>query len=1085
MKPKKILIIGSGALHIGQGGEFDYSGCQAIKAIREEKIECVVLNPNIATIQTDPSFAGTIYLLPIEPYFVEKVIQKELIDAILLQFGGQAALNCGLVLHDSGILHKYQVQVLGTPIESIRFTEDRQLFAKKLQEINIFTPRSRVVLSCDEAINVACHQGFPVMIRTSFSLGGMGSAIVYNEIECRKVAQLALSFGSPIVVEESLKGWKEIEYEVMRDSQDNCVTICNMENIDPMGIHTGESIVVAPSQTLNDHEYQFLRNLSIKAVRHLGIIGECNIQFAFDARSGQYRVIEVNARLSRSSALASKATGYPLAYVAAKVALGYSLAQIKNKITQKTTAFFEPSLDYIVCKIPRWDLEKFDFVEHTIGTEMKSVGEVMGIGRSFGEAFQKAVRMLDIGRDAFDMEEAFEDVQNAIKIPTPKRIFAIIEGIKNGLSVADIEEWTGIDPFFLHEIKGLVTKYNQIHSHFPFLDSIGKDLMLEIKRAGFSDRMIGRLVNRSEESVRKLRKQLNIHPFLSQIDTFAGEYPAHTNFLYFSYSRQQGDFNPEGTHSNNSGENKKRIIVLGAGCYRIGTSVEFDWCTVHTIEAAKELGFEVIVVNNNPSTVSTDYDICDYLIFEEISVETILELYELFDAYGVIVSVGGQTSNNLALQLHEAGINILGTHPKFIDQAEDRQKFSTLLDHLNIAQPKWSRIYSRENVEASVASVGGFPILVRPSYVLSGAAMGVAYSFEDLDTFLINAFHTSGQYPVILSKYEENAREVELDAVANNGEIVVHVIEEHIENAGTHSGDATLVVPPFTLKPLIISQIKEIGVKLASQLQIKGPFNVQFLVKNDLIMVIECNLRASRSFPFASKATGINLMYHAACSMLGKELNTEPLLNSSLKNSIEQSTTSANVRLPSISEKGFAIKMSKFSFERLKKADPIKGVKMRSTGEVAGFGNTLHEALLSALLSTGIRIPSKGIFISCQRQCDLLDLLPAIRHLQSMGLKLFASKNTQRTLNGNNILFEEHEINYSMMTNFSEKIDLVICISNSEISTHLEEAYLLRRLAVDLSIPLLTNLEAAQEIIPTFNVSLEQIPILSLQDWQK
>ncbi|CAK0776244.1 carbamoyl phosphate synthetase subunit beta [Gammaproteobacteria bacterium] len=975
IKPNRVILLGSGALRIGQAGEFDYSGSQALKALREESIETVLINSNIATIQTDSGLADKTYFLPVEPYFVEKVIAKEKVDAVLLSFGGQTALNCGLYLEESGVFAEYGVRVLGTPVETIRMTEDRHLFAGKLSEIGVKTARSKAVYSVKEAIEAAHFIGFPTMMRSGFSLGGKGSAIVYNERECQQLAEMVFSSVSQILVEECLKGWKEIEYEVVRDNHDNCITVCNMENFDPMGIHTGESIVVAPSQTLDDYEHQMLRDIAIKTIRHLGVVGECNIQYALDPQSREYRVIEVNARLSRSSALASKATGYPLAYVATKIALGYDLTEIPNGITKVTTAFFEPAMDYIVCKIPRWDLDKFDGAGQNIGSEMKSVGEVMSIGRSFAEAVQKALRMLEIGVDGLDPDAFnFNDLYTALTIPTPRRIFAVAYALRNLMTVDEVHELTRIDRFFLYEIVRIVTLEQATRTHrLCNLDDLH---MRQLKKAGFSDHALGRLSGESEDSVREHRHRIGVRPYLSQIDTLAAEYPAETNFLYFTYGAQRSDVSPS---------ERPKILVLGSGCYRIGSSVEFDWCTVSAVKAAQELGYEVIMLNSNPETVSTDFDICEQLVFDEITLETVIELNDFYRPIGLLVSAGGQTPNNLALKLHKVGIHIFGTAPESIDNAEDRNKFSLLLDRLGVEQPLWVEADSSGDLEKKVRQMGGFPVLVRPSYVLSGAAMHVAYSMEELRSFLGKAVEISTEHPVIISKFEEASREVEFDAVACNGEIHLYSLAEHIENAGVHSGDATLVLPPQRLTIEAMKKIRLIGGRLAKALKITGPFNGQMLCRKNQVKVIECNLRASRTFPYISKALGVNFIREATALMLRGVGLSEKQPRSLLEMSY------------------VVVKSPQFSFARIKGADPRLGVEMSSTGEVACFGADVEEALLAAQLATGFKIPKKGVLVSVEQESERARIVNEIELLRRKGLVVYATPETA-------IVLREHRV---------------------------------------------------------------------------
>lgn len=1066
-KPKKVLILGSGALRIGQAGEFDYSGSQALKALKEEGIKSVLINPNIASIQTDDGLADKVYFLPVTTYFVEKIIEREKVDAILLSFGGQTALNCGLELEEKGILKKHKVRVLGTPVKTIRLTEDRHLFAEALKKIGVKTAISKAVYSTADAIAAAKKIGFPVMMRSGFSLGGKGSAIVYNEKECHELAEISFSSVSQILVEECLAGWKEIEYEVVRDGNDNCITVCNMENFDPMGIHTGESIVVAPSQTLDDYEYQMLRDVAIKTIRYLGIVGECNIQYALDPHSREYRVIEVNARLSRSSALASKATGYPLAYVAAKISLGYEMAEIPNAITKVTTSFFEPALDYIVCKFPRWDLAKFDNVDQTIGTEMKSVGEVMAIGRSFAEVIQKAIRMLEIGTAGLDSEAyKFDHLEQAVKTPTPKRIFAIAKAIQEGMTVDKIYELTKIDKFFLYEIARVVKIKKQI-TETKFL-SLNAEQIREVKKAGFADRFISKITGETESDIRKHRQNLGIRPHLSQIDTMAAEYPAETNFLYFTYANIKPDIIPT---------IKKKVIVLGSGCYRIGASVEFDWCAVSSVKAAQKLGYEVIMLNYNPETVSTDYDNCEQLVFDEIHLENVIELYEFEKPEGVIVSMGGQTPNNLALKLHKEGVKIIGTSPESIDQAEDRNKFSAHLDRINVNQPKWAEASSSEDTLEMVKRLGGFPVLVRPSYVLSGAAMRVADSPEELSVFLSNAVDVSPEHPVTISKFEGHAREIEFDAVAYKGEVKLFAITEHIENAGVHSGDATLVIPPQWITSEIMEKVKTIGELLAKELNITGPFNVQMLSRDHDVKVIECNLRASRSFPYISKALGVNFITEATSLMLSgkttRKISPDELMNS----------------------KYVVVKSPQFSFSRLKGADPRLGVEMASTGEVACFGKNRSEALLASLIASGFKMPKRGVFISLEQEGDRPGMSSQASLLIMIGLKIYATPETAEVFKKLGVECKSISVaemikddNHDELIEFlkSGKIDLIISVPGSGRVYTSQEGYLLRRLAVDLEISLLTDLRLTKATIQALSSHEEKdIAIKSWQEYHK
>ena len=1039
-KPKRVLVLGSGALQIGQAGEFDYSGSQALKALKEEKITTILINPNIATIQTSDELADRIYLVAITPEFVEKIIVQEEVDAILLSFGGQTALNCGLALHDRGVLAKYGIQVLGTPITSIRDTEDRRLFVERLREIDVATARSRAGHSFEEARAAAYEIGFPVMLRGGYALGGKGSGVVRAETELEGALGRAFAGGvRQVLVEDYLGGWKEIEYELVRDSRDNCISVCNMENLDPMGIHTGESIVVAPSQTLNDEEYQTLRSVAIRTIRHLGIVGECNIQFALDPHSTQYRVIEVNARLSRSSALASKATGYPLAYVAAKLALGYALPDIPNSITRRTTAFFEPALDYLVCKVPRWDLSKFYGASMRIGTEMKSVGEVMAIGRTFPEVIQKALRMLDIAVSGLEpLAFEFDDLRDALRNPTPLRIFAVARALWEGLSIDEIHELTAIDRWFLHSTQLIVDMHRRLTG---FGSPPTEELLREAKSLGFSDHAIEKLVGAPAGSIRELRKVHHVSPHFAQIDTLAAEFPAETNYLYMTYHACQHDVAPSW---------RKKIMVLGSGVYRIGSSVEFDWCCVNAAQAATALGYETLMVNCNPETVSTDYDVCDRLIFDEISLETVLDLYEHERPYGVLVSMGGQIPNNLAIRLHRAGVKILGTDPENIDKAEDRRKFSALLDQLGIDQPRWCHITDAGEAEQMVDRLGGFPVLVRPSYVLSGAAMSVAHEPNELRRILARASSVSPDHPVVMSKFESHAREVEIDAVAHEGEIVLWAISEHIEDAGIHSGDATLVLPPQTLYIATIRRIKRIAAKLARALSITGPFNVQFLAKHNAVKVIECNLRASRSLPFVSKVTGKNFAREAMRCMLG----------------VTQEQTNNSLDLDFV-----GVKVPMFSFSRLVGADPMLGVEMMSTGEVGCLGADLNEALLHGLLATGFRVPRKGVLLSLGPIADkywFADEVRVISH--ELKLPIYATAGTAEMLAEIDIpctpVGKKSGDGLSGLEVIDDgRVDLVIHVPREYDEYGRPDGYLIRRRAVDAGIPLITDLQLARAII--------------------
>ena len=1039
-KPKRVLILGSGALKIGEAGEFDYSGSQAIKAMREEGIYTVLVNPNIATIQTSEDMADKVYFLPVDPISVEQVMVREEVDAVTVSFGGQTALNCGVALDDAGVFQKYGVRVLGTPIDSVRDTEDRKRFVERLNEIGVKTARARACQSEAEVRDAVVAIGLPVILRAAYSLGGKGSRICETQAELDDALSRAFAGGiSQVLVEESLRGWKEIEYEVVRDARDNCITVCNMENLDPLGIHTGESIVVAPSQTLNNEEYQLLRTLAIKTIRHLGIVGECNIQYALDPESNDYRVIEVNARLSRSSALASKATGYPLAYVAAKIALGYTLPDLPNAITRRTSAFFEPALDYIVCKVPRWDLDKFVGVDKRIGSEMKSVGEVMAIGKTFPEVIQKALRMIDIGVTGIDPSAfTFEDLRAELKSPSPRRIFAVARALDQGMSVDEIHELSKIDHWFLYNIEDVVKTRRALQ------DASGKisaELLLRAKKMGFSDKGIGRVTARSEDDIRASRKKFGIAPHIAQIDTLAAEYPADTNYLYLTYHADTDDVQPSW---------RRKVLILGSGAYRIGSSVEFDWCSVNAVKAARELGYETIVLNYNPETVSTDYDVSDQLIFDEITFETVTELYEREKPEGVIVSMGGQVPNNIAIRLHRAGVKILGTSPESIDQAEDREKFSALLDTLEIDQPKWTTSTNVANIEKVAESLGGYPVLVRPSYVLSGAAMTVAHDPHHLVNYLTRAADVSPDHPVVISKFESNSKEIEVDAVADEGEIVLWAISEHIENAGVHSGDATLVLPPQKLYIETIRRIKKIARDIAAALKITGPFNIQFLARQNEIKVIECNLRASRSFPFVSKVVGTNFIREATRRMLGART---PVQNRALDLDY------------------VAVKAAQFSFSRLAGADPTLGVEMASTGEVGCLGDDLQEALLKAMLAVGWKYPKKGVLLSLGPVSEKTRFLEDAQILRSLGLALYATPGTLEVLRENGI---EAEIAYKYTDQKSPsavelmnagKIDMVINIPREYDVEGRPDGYMIRRRAVDLNVPLITNMQLARAVV--------------------
>jgi carbamoyl-phosphate synthase large subunit len=1059
---KKVLLLGSGALKIGEAGEFDYSGSQALKALREEGVETVLINPNIATVQTSEGVADKIYFLPVTPYFVEKVIKRENPDGILLSFGGQTALNCGVELYKSGILEKNNVRVLGTPVQSIIDTEDREFFVGKLGEVNIKTPKSIAVTSVDAAVEAAKNLGFPIIIRVAYTLGGQGSGFCFDMDELKSMAKKAFSYSGQLLIEESLKGWKEIEYEVVRDQYDNCITVCNMENFDPLGIHTGESIVVAPSQTLTNSEYHKLRKISIQLIRHVGIIGECNVQFALDPDSEDYRVIEVNARLSRSSALASKATGYPLAFVAAKLALGYGLHELKNSITQTTPAFFEPALDYIVCKIPRWDLNKFSGVSKQIDSSMKSVGEVMSIGRTFEEAIQKGIRMIGQGMHGFvaNHEPDYEEFSKELEDPTDMRIFAIAEAFSRGMSVDEIHEKTKIDNWFLFKLKKIFDIEQKLKKYHN-LEDIPLDLIWDAKKAGFSDFQLGRIIlkkgNPEEDllKVRAFRKANGIVPVVKQIDTLAAEYPAQTNYLYLTYSGTENDMKYLGDH--------KSVIVLGSGAYRIGSSVEFDWCSVNALNTVNEEGYRSVMINYNPETVSTDYDVCDRLYFDELSFERVMDIIELENPKGVVISMGGQIPNNLAMRLYNQNVNILGTSPLSIDNAENRHKFSSMLDELKIDQPRWRELTSIEDIYSFVDEVG-FPVLVRPSYVLSGAAMNVVSNRDELEHFLQLAVKVSKHYPVVVSEFIEQAKEIEIDAVASEGELIAYAISEHVEFAGVHSGDATMVFPPQKIYFETARRIKRIARQLAKALNITGPFNIQFLAKDNDIKVIECNLRASRSMPFVSKVLKSNLIEQATKVML--------------KVPVEK-PSKTTFELDYI-----GIKAPQFSFSRLKKADPILGVDMASTGEVGCIGDNFYEAILKSMLSVGYTIPKKNILLSTGPMRSKVELINSCRMLQEKGYNLFATYGTHNFLKLNNIESTPlHWPDEDKMPNTQDylqsgMIDLVINIPKDLSKTELYNDYTIRRTAVDYNIPLITNARLASAfLIAICNLSMEDIQI--------
>jgi carbamoyl-phosphate synthase large subunit len=1062
LKPKKVLILGSGALKIGEAGEFDYSGSQAIKAMKEEKIATVLINPNIATNQTSKGLADTIYFLPVDPFFVEEVIKKEKPDALLLSFGGQTALNCGLTLDKNGILKKHNVTVLGTPVATIENTEDRELFKLELQKIGVKSPTSFACTDEKSGLAAAKKIGYPVIIRAAFALGGKGSGIAKDEKHLTEMLQTAFAFSPQVLVEENLKGWKEVEYEVVRDAYDNCITVCNMENIDPMGVHTGESIVVAPSQTLNNHEYHKLREIAIKTIRHLGIIGECNIQYGLDPHSDDYRVIEVNARLSRSSALASKATGYPLAHVAAKLALGYSLPELKNSVTGTTTACFEPALDYLALKIPRWDLDKFRKVSTEITTEMKSVGEIMALGRSFEEVMQKGLRMLQIGLHGLVVNEAVDlsedDLKKAIEVPTPKRMLAVAEAIRQGWTTQKINKLSGIDTWFLDKLKNIVDTSKDLQAS----KSIDHDLMLTAKRQGFSDHQIGDLTGEKELDIRKHRKKLNVVPCVKQIDTLAAEYPSKTNYLYMTYHGDTDDIEFD--------SKKKKALVLGSGAYCIGSSVEFDWCCVNAIRTFQKEGFETIMVNYNPETVSTDYDTCDKLYFDELSLERVLDIHEKENPEGVLISMGGQIPSILAMKLHRENVAIFGTHPTDIDRAESRDKFSSMLDDLGIDQPKWREFANVEDAY-SFADEVDYPVLVRPSYVLSGAAMRVAPNRESLESYLAKAARISVEAPVVISKFEIGAKEIEIDAVAHKGEMVIWAIAEHVENAGVHSGDATIVLPPQKLYLETIRRVKQISKAIAKSLKITGPFNIQFLAKNNDVKVIECNLRASRSFPFSSKVTGHNFIEIATQAMLGKVKNEE--------------YRRKNYRTLDLDHVG--VKAPQFSFSRLKGADPVLGVEMASTGEVACFGRNLHEAFLKAMISVGFRLPRKSILLSVGGLEAKVALLETVRLFEKQGLEIYATEGTSDFLTEEGVKNTRvykigHEGSPALMDVVDQrKIDFVINIPKNYSHDEMTAGYQMRRRAVDLNMPLVTNRQVAELVAECMD--RDTINDLAIEDW--
>ena len=1069
---KKVLILGSGALKIGEAGEFDYSGSQALKAIKEEGIQTVLINPNIATVQTSEGVADTVYFLPVTPFFVEKVIEKERPEGILLAFGGQTALNCGVALYQSGVLEKYNVRVLGTPVQAIMDTEDRELFVRKLDEIDVKTIKSEAVENAADARRAAAELGYPVIVRAAYALGGLGSGFCDNEEELDVLVEKAFSFSPQVLVEKSLKGWKEVEYEVVRDRFDNCITVCNMENFDPLGIHTGESIVIAPSQTLTNMDYHKLRELAIRIIRHIGIVGECNVQYAYDPESEDYRVIEVNARLSRSSALASKATGYPLAFVAAKLGLGYGLFDLKNSVTKTTSAFFEPALDYVVCKIPRWDLGKFHGVARELGSSMKSVGEVMAIGRTFEEAIQKGLRMIGQGMHGFveNKELVIPDIDKALNEPTDRRIFVISKAFRAGYTIDQIHALTKIDKWFLQKLYNIIQTAGALES-FSKITDIPDDLFRLAKVQGFSDFQIARAIfkdkmedgERAILQVRQDRKYRGILPVVKQIDTLAAEYPAQTNYLYLTYSGTENDVQYLG--------DKRSIVVLGSGAYRIGSSVEFDWCGVQALNTIRKEGWRSVMINYNPETVSTDYDMCDRLYFDELTFERVMDILELENPHGVIVSTGGQIPNNLAMRLDEQHVNILGTSAKSIDNAEDREKFSAMLDRIGVDQPRWKELSSMDDINTFVEEVG-FPVLVRPSYVLSGAAMNVCSNQEELERFLQLAANVSKKHPVVVSQFIEHAKEVEMDAVADHGEIVMYAISEHIEFAGVHSGDATIQFPAQKLYVETVRRIKRISKQIAKELNISGPFNIQYLAKGNEIKVIECNLRASRSFPFVSKVLKINFIELATRIMLGLPVEKPH------KNAFDLDYV--------------GIKASQFSFNRLQKADPVLGVDMASTGEVGCLGDDLSEAVLTSMLSVGQRIPAKNILLSTGTPKQKVAMLDAAKMLARKGYSLFATGGTHRFLEENNIPStlvywpsEEGKQPQALTMLHEKKIDMVVNIPRDLSAGELDNGYKIRRAATDLNVPLITNARLASAFIEAFcTLSIDDIEIKSWQEYK-
>ena len=1069
---KKVLLLGSGALKIGEAGEFDYSGSQALKALREEGVQTVLINPNIATVQTSEGVADQIYFLPVQPHFVEKVIQKERPDGILLSFGGQTALNCGVELHKSGVLDKYGVRVLGTPVQAIMDTEDRELFVERLNEIDVKTIKSEACETIEQARKAAAELGYPVILRAAYALGGLGSGFCDNEEELDKLAEKAFSFSPQVLVEKSLKGWKEIEYEVVRDRYDNCITVCNMENFDPLGIHTGESIVIAPSQTLTNSEYHKLRALAIKIIRHIGIVGECNVQYAFDPKSEDYRVIEVNARLSRSSALASKATGYPLAFVAAKLGMGYGLFELKNSVTRTTSAFFEPALDYVVCKIPRWDLSKFRGVDKELGSSMKSVGEVMAIGRNFEEALQKGLRMIGQGMHGFVENKELEipDIDAALREPTDKRVFVISKAMHKDYTIDQIHDLTKIDKWFLQKLKHIIDIDEKLKA-CTSINVLDKELLREAKVYGFTDFQIARAVGLERELgnmhkatlvVRNIRKGYGILPVVKQIDTLAAEYPAQTNYLYVTYAGVSSDVS--------FSEDKKSVVVLGSGAYRIGSSVEFDWCGVQALNTIRRQGYRSIMINYNPETVSTDYDMCDRLYFDELTFERVMDIIDMEKPFGVIVSTGGQIPNNLAMWLDAEHVPILGTAASDIDNAEDRAKFSSMLTRNGINQPEWSALTTMQDIDNFVERVG-FPVLVRPSYVLSGAAMNVCSNRDELEKFLKLAANVSAEHPVVVSKFIEHAKEIEMDAVARNGEIMAYAISEHIEFAGVHSGDATIQFPPQKIYVETVRRIKRVSRQIAAALHINGPFNIQFMARDNDILVIECNLRASRSFPFVSKVLKLNLIDLATKIMLGVPVEKPS------KNLFDLDYV--------------GIKASQFSFNRLQKADPVLGVDMSSTGEVGCLGDDTNQALLKSMLSVGHRIPKHTVLLSTGGAKQKADMLGAARMLADNGYEIYATGGTHRYLQENGIdntlvywPSEEGMQPQALDMLHEHKIDMVVNIPKNLTASELTNGYKIRRAAIDLNVPLITNSRLASAFINAFcTIDIDDIDIKAWSEY--